>query len=177
MSRRAMTAMARRNPVSTRVVWIAGLAAGAAVLIGGVAYAATRPKGGGGGGATTPPATTPPSTPPATPTPGPVNNLPVPLRKGERYLVMLSGPASIIQSPTLANQAGAQQVLDQLAPGEFRVVSLTVGGTPPTASLIIDVIGPDFTPPAAVLQGVQTLIGLGASFTVTDTGPTPGGGP
>jgi hypothetical protein len=69
------------NAKSKRIAWIAGLAAGAAALIGGVAYAVSRSSGGGGSSSTTTPPSggtfhtapiltfVPSTTPPATMTP------------------------------------------------------------------------------------------------------------
>jgi len=168
MSKKAMMTMARRNPLarknplSSRTLWLVGLAVGGAALIGGVAYAATS------NGGTSP-----------TPTPGPTsapNTLPSVLKNGERYSIVGTAPAGLSLG-SYGTQTAMQSALDQLAPGEFKVASLSfaTSGSVLTVTMVVDVIGPDYTVPALATSDVAAITSKGISFTVTDMGPTPSG--
>lgn len=154
MSKRAMMTMARRNPVRSRMLWIVGLAVGGVALVGGIAYAATG------------------SSPGPSPTPSPPNTLPTLLKQGERYKVVLVVPAAIPVG-AYGTQAGAQSALNQIAPGQFKVSQITVVGG--TVTMLVDVVGPDYTVPASVTTQLAGLTSAGITFQATDMGATPSG--
>jgi len=170
MSKRAMVTMARRNPVTERMLWIAGLAVGGAALVGGVVYAATRPAPTAGGAATPGPTAGPTSSPTPVSTSAP-NTVPSVLKQGERYQITAAAPAGTLGA--YGTQSTMQSAIDQIAPGQFKIASLTVSGT--NVVVVVDVVGPDYTVPALVTADVAAVLARGISFTVADMGPTPAG--
>jgi hypothetical protein len=159
MSKRAMMAMARRNPVTNRMLWITGLAVGAAALVGGVAYAATRKSGGGGAGPTPRP-TTPTGAPTGTPAPTTSGAAIVP-QTGIQSVSTSAGSFLVFVPP-----AGAQSIAAVAA-------QTTVSPSPPTTGSSVTV-GPFSMGDTVALTwfagppGIPTSAPLGAAtYTVT----------
>jgi len=144
-----MTAMARRNPVTKRVWWIAGLSAVAAAGVATIAYVVTRP--------------------------GQKVVVPVVFKHGERYQVVVTAPAGTPNPGTLPTQASMQAALDAMAPGEFSVAQVSYTASPPTFTMTIDVVGPTFARPPVPANVQQQIVSLNLSIVITDVGPSPSG--
>ncbi len=160
-----MVTMARRNPLNERVAWMVGLAAGGAALVCGIAYVATRPSS----AASTTPTTGPTSAPTPVSTSAP-NTVPTAVQHGERYQVTANAPSGL---GAYATQSAMQSALDQIAPGEFKIASVTVTGA--SVVVVVDVVGPSIPMPALVTADVAAILAQGVSFSVADMGPTPSG--
>jgi hypothetical protein len=96
--------------------------------------------------------------------------VPTVFKQGERYQITATVPAGL---GSYGTQTAMQSALDQVAPGEFKIASVSVSGT--SATVVVDVVGPNFTVPALVTTEVSAAIMQGVSFSVADMGPTPSG--
>jgi hypothetical protein len=139
--------VARKNPVSARTWWIAGLAGAAAAGVGLIAYIVTRPG-----------------------TSLQVSIPPV-LKSGDRYQFVMTAKAGTPTSGAPDKQA-IQQFLDQMAPGEFKVEAATVSAQPPSLAVTFVVVGKDFPVSQVPANVEQNIAAQGVtSLVITDLGP------